>query len=152
MAVTGFILWFPTMVGDWAPVWLIKVSEIVHFMEAILASLAILVWHWFFVMFRPSEYPMSFTWTDGKMTLEHYRHHHERHFRRIILEWYEYNNERHPRSKLTNYTKLFKDTLEKSGFKLDRIIQGELNKDLELRVWYDEETSNIDNNLFAEKK
>ncbi len=38
----------------------------------------------------------------------------------------------HPRKKLTNYTKLFKDTLEKSGFELDRIIQGELNKDLEL--------------------
>ncbi len=61
------------MVGDWAPVWLIKVSEIVHFMEAIFASLAILVWHWFFVIFRPSEYPMSFTWTDGQMTLEHYQ-------------------------------------------------------------------------------
>ena len=37
MALTGLILWFPTMVGDWAPVWLIKVSEIVHFMEAILS-------------------------------------------------------------------------------------------------------------------
>jgi formate dehydrogenase gamma subunit len=147
MAVTGLILWFPTMVGDWAPIWLIKVSEIIHFMEAILASLAILVWHWFFVMFRPSEYPMSFSWIDGKMTLENYRHHHERHFRRILLEWYEYNNERHPRKKLTNYTKLFKKTLEKSGFKLERIIQGELNKDLELRVWYDEETSKIDQEL-----
>ena len=147
MGVTGLILWFPTMVGDWAPVWLIKVSEIVHFMEAILASLAILVWHWFFVIFRPSEYPMSFTWTDGQMTLEHYRHHHERHFRRILMEWYEFNNEHHPRKKLTNYTKLFKDTLEKSGFEFDRIIQGELNKDLELRVWYDEETTKIDQNI-----
>jgi len=147
MAVTGLLLWFPTMVGDWAPVWLIKVSEIVHFMEAILASLAILVWHWFFVMFRPSEYPMSFTWTDGNMTLEHYRHHHERHFRRILLEWYEYNHESHPRKKLTNYTQLFKDTLEKSGFKLERIIQGELNKDLELRVWYDEEIKKIDDSI-----
>ncbi len=24
MAATGLVLWFPTMVGDWAPVWLIK--------------------------------------------------------------------------------------------------------------------------------
>ena len=92
---------------------------------------------------------MSFSWIDGKMTLEHYRHHHERHFRRILLEWYEYKNESHPRKKLTNYTKLFKDTLEKSGFKLDRIIDGELNKDLELRVWYDEEISKIDQELLA---
>jgi predicted CXXCH cytochrome family protein len=147
MAATGLILWFPTMVGDWAPVWLIKVSETVHFMEAILASLAILVWHWFFVIFRPSEYPMSFTWTDGNMTLEHYRHHHEHHFRRIVLEWYEYNNANHPRKKLTNYTQLFRDTLEKSGFKLERIIQGELNKDLELRMWYEEETDKINQGL-----
>ncbi len=143
MAVTGLILWFPTMVGDWAPVWLIKVSEIVHFMEAILASLAILVWHWFFVIFRPSEYPMSFTWTDGNMTLDHYRHHHEAHFRRIILELYEFNSKNHPRKKLTNYTKLFKDTLEKSGFELENVLQGELDKDLELRVWFEEETEKL---------
>ncbi|MCB0730275.1 MAG: cytochrome b/b6 domain-containing protein [Ignavibacteriae bacterium] len=147
MAVTGLILWFPTMVGDWAPIWLIKVSEIVHFMEAILATLAILVWHWFFVIFRPSEYPMSFTWTDGNMTLEHYRHHHERHFRRIILEWYEFNHEKHPRNKLTNYTSLFKKTLEKNDFNLERVIQGELNKDLELRMWYEEETEKINQKL-----
>ena len=147
MALTGLILWFPTMVGDWAPVWLIKVSEIVHFMEAILASLAILIWHWFFVIYRPSEYPMNFTWVDGKMTLEHYRHHHERHFKRIILEWYEYNLEGHPRKKLSNYTKLFKNVLEKNGYDLENVIQGELNKDLELRMWYEEEIEKINNNL-----
>lgn len=147
MALSGLILWFPTMVGDWAPVWLIKVSEIVHFMEAILASLAILIWHWFFVIYRPSEYPMNFTWTDGKMTLEHYRHHHERHFKRIVLEWYEYNLDQHPRIKLTNYTKLFKNVLEKNGYDLESIIQGELNKDLELRQWYEEETEKINQSL-----
>ena len=145
IAITGLILWFPTMVGDWAPLWLIKVSEIVHFMEAILASLAIIVWHWFFVIYRPSEYPMNFTWTDGQMTLEHYRHHHERHFKRIILEWYEFNSDKHPRKKLTNYTNLFKNTLEKNGYNLENIIQGELNKDLELRQWYEEETEKIEN-------
>ena len=116
-------------------------------MEAILASLAILIWHWFFVIFRPSEYPMSFTWTDGNMTLEHYRHHHERHFRRILLEWFEYNSEQHSRNKLTNYTQLFKDTLEKSGFNLERILQGELSKDLELRVWYEEEIEKINQEI-----
>ncbi len=39
MGITGFVLWFPTIVGNWAPVWFIKVSEIVHFYEAILATL-----------------------------------------------------------------------------------------------------------------
>ena len=36
---------------------------------------------------------------------------------------------------------------EKSGFKLEDVIQGELNKDLELRVWYDEEIIKIDNKI-----
>ncbi|MDA3859929.1 MAG: cytochrome c3 family protein, partial [Melioribacteraceae bacterium] len=73
MGATGLVLWFPTIVDTWAPVWLIKVSEIIHFYEAILATLAIIVWHWFFVLIHPKEYPMSFTWIDGKMSIGHYR-------------------------------------------------------------------------------
>ena len=40
MGMTGLILWFPTLVGNWAPIWLIKVCETIHFYEAILATLA----------------------------------------------------------------------------------------------------------------
>jgi len=139
MGLTGFFLWFPTTVGDWAPVWLIKVSEIVHFYEAILASLAILGWHWFFVMFHPKEYPMSFTWIDGKMPLHHYREHHEKQFRKMMLEYYQYKSNEHKKSKLSNYTNLFINTLEKSGITIDEIFASELNRDPELRVWLDEE-------------
>jgi len=139
MGATGFFLWFPTTVGDWAPVWLIKVSEIIHFYEAILASLAILVWHWFFVMYHPKEYPISFTWIDGKIPLHHYREHHERQFRRMMLEYYQYKSADHDRTKLGNYTKLFITTLEKSGTTIDEIFSSELNRDPELRVWLDEE-------------
>jgi cytochrome b subunit of formate dehydrogenase len=77
MAVTGLILWFPTMFGDNAPVWMVKVAETIHFYEAILATAAIIIWHWFFVMFRPGEYPMNFTWLDGDTPLRHFRHHHK---------------------------------------------------------------------------
>ena len=38
----------------------------VHYYEAILACLAIVVWHWYFVMFDPDVYPMKWTWLDGK--------------------------------------------------------------------------------------
>ncbi|MCF8239957.1 MAG: cytochrome c3 family protein [Melioribacteraceae bacterium] len=137
MGVTGLILWFPTLIGDWAPVWLIKVSEIIHFYEAILASLAIIVWHWFFVIFHPAEYPMSFTWMDGKMSLEHYRHHHEKHFRRIVLEWFEKKEGK--REKLSHSTRLFTDTMKKNGLDPDNIINEELNNDFVLREWLDKE-------------
>jgi cytochrome b subunit of formate dehydrogenase len=138
MGATGFILWFPTVVGNWAPVWLIKVSEMIHFYEAILATLAIVVWHWFFVIFHPNEYPMSITWIDGKMSLHKYRHHHDKHFRRIVLEWKEYKLKKRDIKRISNSTILFTSTLEKNGLNPDMVIQNELNEDAELRAWLDE--------------
>jgi cytochrome b subunit of formate dehydrogenase len=138
MGVTGFILWFPTVVGDWAPTWLIKVSELIHFYEAILATLAIVVWHWFFVIFHPHEYPMSLTWIDGKMSLHTYRHHHEKHFRKVVLEWKEFKSGVRGIKKVSNSTKLFTSTLEKNGLDPDSIIQHEIDNDPELRVWLEE--------------
>ncbi len=135
MGVTGLILWFPTIVGDWAPTWLIKVSEIIHFYEAILATLAIVVWHWFFVIFHPHEYPVSLTFIDGKMSLHNYRHHHERHFRRIVVEWKEFRNGTREEKKLSNSTVLFTSTLTKNGLNPDSIFQHEIDNDPELRMW-----------------
>ena len=138
MGATGFVLWFPTVVGDWAPVWLIKVSELIHFYEAILATLAIVVWHWFFVIFHPHEYPMSLTWMDGKMSLHNYRHHHEKHFRRVVLEWKEYKSGKRDMKKVSNATFLFTSALEKSGLNPDSIIQHEIDNDLELKTWLEQ--------------
>jgi predicted CXXCH cytochrome family protein len=143
MGATGFVLWFPTVVGDWAPTWLIKVSELIHFYEAILATLAILVWHWFFVIFHPHEYPMSLTWMDGKMTLHTYRHHHEKHFRRVVLEWKEYKAGKRDLKKVSNSTMLFTSTLEKNGLNPDSIIDTELSNDAELREWLEKKINPI---------
>lgn len=135
MGTSGLILWFPTIVGNWAPTWLIKVSELVHFYEAILATLAIVVWHWFFVIFQPSEYPMSLVWINGKMTLHHYRHHHEKHFRKIVLEWKEFTSEKRKENQLSNTTMLFIKTLRENKINPDDIINAELETDSELRRW-----------------
>jgi cytochrome b subunit of formate dehydrogenase len=70
MAVTGLALWFPTVVTRWGPAWLVEVSEVVHFYEAWLAFLAIIVWHWFFTIFHPEEYPLNLTFLHGKVTAE----------------------------------------------------------------------------------
>jgi len=139
MGITGLILWFPTLVGDWAPTWLIKVSELVHFYEAVLASLAIIIWHWFFVIFHPHEYPMSLTWIDGKMTLENYRHHHEKHFRKVVLQWIEYKSGKREFKKLSNSVILFTKTLEQNGLDPDKIINSEIEKDPELNDWIEKE-------------
>ncbi len=67
MALTGLVLWYPTVATRWAPVWIVRVAEVVHFYEAILAVSAIVIWHFFFVVFLPAVYPMSTTWIDGRM-------------------------------------------------------------------------------------
>lgn len=144
MGVTGLILWFPTMVGDWAPLWLIKVSETIHYYEAILASLAIIVWHWFFVIFRPSEYPMSFVWVDGKMSLHRYRHHHEKHFKKITLEWMQVKEGQKNLDEVSHSTQLFLETMKKHGADPDEVMSEEMEKDPQLRNWVIERITGVD--------
>lgn len=76
MAVTGFILWFPEFFMRFLPWWTFEVSEIIHYFEAWLATLAIIIWHWFFVIFHPEKYPMSLTWMNGRITEDELKHHH----------------------------------------------------------------------------
>ena len=76
MGVTGIMLWAKVWVGNLLARWWIDVATAVHFYEAILATLAILVWHFYQVFFDPDVYPMNWAWWDGKMPEEHYRHEH----------------------------------------------------------------------------
>jgi len=77
MAVTGIMLWAKVWVGNLLARWWVDVATSVHFYEAILATLAILVWHFYQVFMDPDVYPMNWAWWDGKMPVEHYRHEHE---------------------------------------------------------------------------
>jgi cytochrome b subunit of formate dehydrogenase/5-methylcytosine-specific restriction endonuclease McrA len=77
MALTGIMLWAKVLVGDLLARWWVDVATAVHFYEAILATLAILVWHFYQVFFDPDVYPMNWAWWDGKMPVEHYRREHE---------------------------------------------------------------------------
>ncbi|HLH08781.1 MAG TPA: cytochrome b/b6 domain-containing protein [Terriglobales bacterium] len=72
MAVTGMMLWFKVAVGHLFPRWWLDVATAVHFYEAILATLAIVVWHFYQIVFDPEVYPMNWAWWDGKMSVEHY--------------------------------------------------------------------------------
>lgn len=76
MAVTGVMIWAKVVVGSTLPGWTIDVAIAVHFYEAILATLAIIVWHFYMVIFDPDTYPVNWAWLDGKMSVEHYREEH----------------------------------------------------------------------------
>jgi len=76
MTVTGFILWFKTEWLLFFPMWSWNVARTIHFYEAILATLTIIVWHFYSVVFSPDVYPMSWAWitgdlTEHEMALEH---------------------------------------------------------------------------------
>jgi cytochrome b subunit of formate dehydrogenase/nitrate/TMAO reductase-like tetraheme cytochrome c subunit len=77
MAVTGIMLWAKITVGNQLARWWVDAATAVHFYEAILATLAILVWHFYQVFFDPDVYPMNWAWRDGKMSVEHYKEEHE---------------------------------------------------------------------------
>jgi cytochrome b subunit of formate dehydrogenase len=68
MAVTGGLLWADRLVMKWLPLpkLLLDVATSIHFYEAILATLAIVVWHFYFVIFDPDVYPMDSAWLTGK--------------------------------------------------------------------------------------
>jgi cytochrome b subunit of formate dehydrogenase len=76
MAATGIMLWAKVTIGNLLPRWWLDVATAIHFYEAVLASLAIVVWHFYQVFLDPDIYPMNWAWFDGKMSLEHYREEH----------------------------------------------------------------------------
>ncbi|MEW6368223.1 MAG: cytochrome b/b6 domain-containing protein [Acidobacteriota bacterium] len=76
MGLTGFVLWFPSLMTSWSPGWTVRVSEVVHYYEAILAVGAILVWHFFFVIYHPKVYPVSLTFVTGRMPLHEWKEDH----------------------------------------------------------------------------
>jgi len=70
MGVTGVILWFDnTFLGlltksGW------DIARTVHYYEAWLATLAIVVWHFYFVIFNPDTYPINLAFWKGTLTEE----------------------------------------------------------------------------------
>jgi hypothetical protein len=54
----------------------VDVAITIHYYEAILACLAIIVWHFYHVIFDPDVYPANWAWLDGKVTPEWQKHEH----------------------------------------------------------------------------
>lgn len=72
MGVTGLVVWFKMEVTQWLPRWAVDVALTIHYYEAILACLAIIVWHFYHVMFDPDVYPLNLACWDGKVS-EHWQ-------------------------------------------------------------------------------
>jgi len=76
MTVTGVFLWFNNTFLPIISSFGMEISTAIHFYEAILASLAIVVWHFYFVIYNPDVYPLNKTFITGFMTREEMEHEH----------------------------------------------------------------------------
>ncbi|MCE1188970.1 MAG: cytochrome b/b6 domain-containing protein [Ignavibacteria bacterium] len=83
MTATGIAMWFDnTFIGMFTKLgW--DVARTVHYYEAWLAFLSILIWHFYFVLFNPDIYPMSLAWIKGTITEEEMAEEHPLELERI---------------------------------------------------------------------
>jgi cytochrome b subunit of formate dehydrogenase len=79
MVITGFMLWFDNWFIQLVPKGFLDVALVVHYWEAWLATLAILVWHLYSTVFQPGIYPMNPSWLTGTMPEGMYAHEHPAH-------------------------------------------------------------------------
>jgi formate dehydrogenase gamma subunit len=76
MGLTGLMIWFKVEIFSFLPKWAIDIALAIHFYEAILATLAIVVWHFYHVIFDPDVYPMSWAWLDGRVSEDLFKEEH----------------------------------------------------------------------------
>ena len=86
MAVSGFLLWFNNFTLRHFPKWVSDAATAIHWYEALLATFAILIWHFYMVIFDPAVYPMDTAWLDGKVPADHYRHTRPAYYRQLAKE------------------------------------------------------------------
>jgi cytochrome b subunit of formate dehydrogenase len=66
MTATGLLLWFENWSLEYLPKAATDIATLIHFYEAVLATLAIIVWHLYWVIYDPLVYPMDLAWWHGR--------------------------------------------------------------------------------------
>ncbi len=84
MGATGLVMWFDnTFIGLFTKLGY-DVARTIHYYEAWLATLAIIVWHFYFVIFNPDVYPLNVAFWKGTLTEEEMEEDHPLELQRIV--------------------------------------------------------------------
>ena len=86
MIISGFFLWAKNLSFRLFPIWVYDIFKLVHSYEAVLAFLAILIWHLYNVHLSPEVFPMSKVWINGKITGYELRKQHPLEYREILIK------------------------------------------------------------------
>ncbi len=84
MIVSGFFMWNVELSLRLFPLWVHDIFVIVHGYEAMLAFLAVIIWHMYNVHLNPEVFPMSKIWLNGKITGHELRTLHPLEYNKIL--------------------------------------------------------------------
>lgn len=84
MAVTGFMLWFPTTCSIVMPGWVMDMALIAHRYEAILAAVFVFTIHFIHTHLLPEKVPVDEAMFTGRITEEELMHERPRHYKRLL--------------------------------------------------------------------
>jgi cytochrome b subunit of formate dehydrogenase len=73
MIASGVLLWANNLAMKFLPKLWLDVATSVHFYEAVLATLAIVVWHFYSVIFDPDVYPLNTAFLTGASVVKEER-------------------------------------------------------------------------------
>ena len=86
MIGTGALLWFENITLSVFPKYVLDIAKEAHSDEALLATLAIIIWHFYNVHFNPHKFPMNKTWLTGKLSEEEMVEEHPLEYEEIMRE------------------------------------------------------------------
>lgn len=80
MSITGLLLWTESR---WSKFFL-DIAALVHGMEAVLACLAIMVWHMYEIHLKPHKSPLDNSWITGVIDEEEMKAEYPAHYKKIM--------------------------------------------------------------------
>lgn len=111
MGATGSLLWFENTFLPLISNSGMDIATTIHYYEAILASLAIVVWHFYFVIYNPDVYPMNKAWFTGFLSEEEMEKEHPLELEEI---------RRHEQDESDKFVKVNHEVDEKTGVQKTR--------------------------------
>lgn len=86
MIGSGLFLWFETYVLRFLPKYSLDVAHEMHSDEAMLATLAIVIWHFYNVHFNPERFPGTLMWWHGQISEHEIKEEHPLEYEEIMAK------------------------------------------------------------------
>jgi formate dehydrogenase gamma subunit len=86
MIGSGTLMWFHNFFLGIIPKFIIDIAREAHSDEALLATLAIIIWHWYNAHFNPEVFPFNPTIFTGKISKERMMKEHPLEYEKIMKE------------------------------------------------------------------